>query len=940
MGNTALKTSEEFIADGHTPMMAQYMAIKARYPDALLFYRMGDFYEMFHDDAIKASETLDITLTKRGKAPKEGEERNDIPMCGVPFHAYEPYLAKLIRAGFKVAICEQSETPEAAKLRAKKEGRPASKALVTRDVIRVVTQGTLTEESLLDARESNYLAALTEVGGQYALAWLELSTGSFTVQPCFETDVATVLERINPGEVLISDKIYNDVILSASEGSKGNKKDPSAHEATPKALFVSKKSEQSDALLRTLQDDKFTIQPSSLFDSENARKRLEKMFGVGTLESFGGFSRAEISAAGALIDYVERTQVGKMPRLSPPKQLAMGAAMEIDAATRRNLELTRTLTGGRKGSLLDAIDHTITGTGARTLQSWLSAPLTDIGAINTRLNRVQCFVDEPDLRDLMREQLKTVPDMERALARLSVDRGGPRDLTMIRDGLVQSEIIRAQIQSNAAAKETLSAQLETLRQNPDIAALQDRLRAALVEEPPFLARDGGFIAKGYADRLDRLRRLRDESRRLIAGLQTKYQKHTGIDRLKISFNNVLGYYIEVKAKYGDTLMVKEEGGSNPYVHRQTLANVMRFTTPELAELERDISSAAEKSLAIEQEILAELVSLVLVLAEPIGAVARTLATLDVFSALAELAVQLDYTRPVLDESLSFNIEGARHPVVENALRRQSEPFVPNDCDLGPVQKLWLLTGPNMAGKSTFLRQNALITILAQIGSFVPASKAHIGLVDRLFSRVGASDDLARGRSTFMVEMVETAAILNQATEHSLVILDEIGRGTATFDGLSIAWACVEHLHEMNKCRALFATHYHELTSLTASLSALSCHSMQVKEWKGDIIFMHAVVPGAADRSYGIHVGKLAGLPKAVISRADEILKLLQSGEQSGALARLADDLPLFTAMADNPQEALGPSALEQKLAEINPDTLSPKEALELLYELKSLYSDP
>ncbi|GJL85333.1 MAG: DNA mismatch repair protein MutS [Micavibrio sp.] len=896
MGNTARKSPEDFIADGHTPMMAQYMTIKARYPDALLFYRMGDFYEMFHDDAVKASETLDITLTKRGKS-----DGTDIPMCGVPFHSYEPYLAKLIRAGFKVAICEQSETPDQAKARAKKEGKPASKALVSRDVVRVVTQGTLTEDSLLDARESNYLAALTEVGGQYGLAWLELSTGSFTVQPCFETDVATVLERIDPGEVLLPDKLAQDL------------REP----------------------LESFQE-KLTLQSTSLFDSENARKRLERMFGVGTLESFGGFSRAEIAAAGALIDYIERTQVGKMPRLSPPRQISMGAVMEIDAATRRNLELTRTMTGERKGSLLDAIDRTITGAGARTLQSYLSAPLTDIAAINTRLNRVQCFADETDLRGLIREQLKAVPDMERALARLSVDRGGPRDLTMIRDGLIQSEIIRAQIQSNQNAKESLNAQLETLKQNPDVAGLQDKLRAALASDPPFLARDGGFIEKGYSDQLDKLRSLRDESRRLIAGLQTKYQQDTGIDKLKISFNNVLGYFIEVTAKHGDKLMVKDEGGSNPYVHRQTMANAMRFTTPELAELERDIASAGEKSLAIEQEIFTELVREVVGLSEPIGAIARTLAKLDVSSALAELATELDYTRPILDDSLTFNLEGARHPVVENALRKQSEAFVPNDCNLDPNQKLWLLTGPNMAGKSTFLRQNALVAIMAQIGSFVPASSAHIGLIDRLFSRVGASDDLARGRSTFMVEMVETAAILNQATNRSLVILDEIGRGTATFDGLSIAWACVEHLHEVNKCRALFATHYHELTSLTSSLSSLSCHSMQVKEWKGDIIFMHAVVAGAADRSYGIHVGKLAGLPPAVITRAEDILKLLQSGEQSGALARLADDLPLFTAMADNPQEELGSTELEKKLTEINPDDLSPKEALEALYALKSI----
>ncbi len=900
MANTALKSADDFMADGHTPMMAQYMSIKARYPDALLFYRMGDFYELFFDDALKASETLDITLTRRGKT-----EGTDIPMCGVPFHSYEPYLAKLIRAGYKVAICEQNETPDEAKARAKKEGRPASKTLVSRDVIRVVTQGTLTEESLLDARESNYLAALTEVAGQYGLAWLELSTGSFTVQPCRAADIAGAIERIAPSETLVSDKLYPGLAEPVT----------AAH-------------------------DKFTIQPSSLFDSENARKRLEKMFGVETLESFGGFSRAEVAAAGALIDYVERTQVGKMPRLSPPRQLAFGAVMEIDAATRRNLELTRTMTGERRGSLLDAIDRTMTGAGARTLQAWLSSPLTDIPAINARLDRVECFVENQNLRAALREQMKAVPDMERALARLGVGRGGPRDLIMIRAGLENAEILRAQLQNDETARAVFADLLADLRQNPEVAALQDDLKAALTEDPPFLARDGGFVEKGYSATLDKLRALRDESRRLIAALQSRYQNETGIDKLKITHNNILGYYIEVTARHGEKLLVgTSKEGNNPFVHRQTMANAMRFTTPELAELERDIASAAEKSLAIELEIFQNLTAAVLAVAEPVGATARALAALDVAAALADLATDLGYTRPVLDESLSFAVAGARHPVVESALRKQRHSFVPNDCDLGPKQKLWLLTGPNMAGKSTFLRQNALLAVLAQTGSFVPAEKARIGIIDRLFSRVGASDDLARGRSTFMVEMVETAAILNQATEHSLVILDEIGRGTATFDGLSIAWACVEHLHEVNKCRALFATHYHELTSLTSSLAALSCHSMQVKEWKGDIIFMHAVVPGAADRSYGIHVGKLAGLPPAVITRAEEILKLLQSGEQSGALARLADDLPLFSALAATAgPEKQAQSALETRLSTVNPDNLSPKEALELLYELKSLYS--
>ncbi|MEZ5918547.1 MAG: DNA mismatch repair protein MutS [Alphaproteobacteria bacterium] len=893
MGQSALKTIDDFLAEGHTPMMAQYNAIKTRHPDALLFYRMGDFYEMFYDDALKASEALDITLTKRGKS--QGDE---IPMCGVPFHACESYLAKLIRAGYKVAICDQTETPEEAKIRAKKEGRPASKALVNRDVIRIVTQGTLTEDTLLDARENNYLSALTEVGQQFGLAWAELSTGAFYVQPVQKEHITAALGRIAPREILIPDQI-----------------------ADYTAGF----------------SDIATQQPVSLFDSENAYRRLERLFGVKTLDSFGGFSRAEIAAAGALIDYIERTQVGKMPYLTPPRQMASGESLEIDAATRRNLELTRTLDGERKGSLLGTIDRTITPSGARLLQARLSAPLTDLGTINTRLDAVGIFVEHPSLRDALREHLKTMPDMERALARLSVERGGPRDLSMIRDGLVQCERIRALITAQEGAHEPLKHPMNSLSDRQAVSALQDMLMTALAEESPALARDGGFIAKGYDHTLDRLKMMRDESRRLIAGLQARYQADTGIDALKIKFNNVLGYFIEVPARRADALMVRKDDESNPFIHRQTMANVVRFTTPQLAELERDISSAGEKALAMEMEIFERLSSACTAQSEEIGKRAAAVAALDVHSALAALAVDMDYTRPALSTDRSFDIRGGRHPVVEAALKKQGERFVPNDCNLGETARLWLITGPNMAGKSTYLRQNALIAILAQTGSYVPAAYAQIGLVDRVFSRVGASDDLARGRSTFMVEMVETATILNQATDRSLVILDEIGRGTATFDGLSIAWACVEHLHEHNRCRALFATHYHELTALASKLSALSCHSMQVKEWKGEIIFLHSVGEGAADRSYGIHVAKLAGLPGAVIGRAEEILTLLQSGEQSSALTRLADDLPLFTASsATTVSKETYKSVIEERLESLSPDALSPREALDLLYELKTL----
>lgn len=918
MQSAAASTPDDFIAAGHTPMMAQYLSIKARYPDCMVFYRMGDFFELFFDDAIKASETLDITLTKRGKT--QGDE---IPMCGVPAHSFDPYLAKLIRCGFKVAICDQTETPE----QAKKRG--GAKALVNRDVIRVVTQGTLTEDTLLDARENNYLSALAEAGGQYGLAWLELSTGEFWVQPVLEKSIGAAIDRIGTSELLTSDRMIQKTGLFDTFGP-----------------------------LR----DKLTIQPASLFDSENARKRLEGLFGVGTLESFGAFSRAEIAAAGALIDYVERTQLGKMPHLSRPRQMSSGAMMEIDAATRRNLELTRTMTGDRKGSLLATIDRTITAGGARLLQSRLSAPLCDSAAIDQRLDEIEFLLNEPKLRNDVRGLMKTIPDVERALSRLTVGRGGPRDLGQIRDGLRGAEDIqvclytsqapspkseasspshhRGEGRGEGAAGDPLGSVSDKLKQSPTTQDLADRLSTCLNDELPFSDRDGGFVRAGYSAKLDELRLLKTEGKRMMMELEAKYKTSTGIDSLKITYNNILGYYIEVPAKRADKLMVlpgQENSADNPFIHRQTMATAVRFTTPELAEMERDMASATDKSLAIEQEIFDQLCDAVSNTSEDIGTLARAIAALDVAAALAQLASDHHYARPTIMNGIEFSIIGGRHPVVEAALKTQGgDAFVPNDCDLGDAQRLWLLTGPNMAGKSTFLRQNALIAIMAQMGSFVPAASAKIGLIDRLFSRVGASDDLARGHSTFMVEMVETAAILNQATERSLVILDEIGRGTATFDGLSIAWACVEHLHEVNKARALFATHYHELTKLTEKLPKLACHSMQVKEWQGDIIFMHAVAAGSADRSYGIHVARLAGLPSAVIERAGEVLSLLQKSEQSGALAKLADDLPLFNAMPAKPVFApAAQSALEQKLRAIDPDTLTPKQALEALYDLKA-----
>ncbi|WP_051341366.1 DNA mismatch repair protein MutS [Azospirillum halopraeferens] len=876
-------------------MMAQYLEIKRAHADCLLFYRMGDFYEMFFEDAVAAARALDIALTRRGQ--HQGE---DIPMCGVPVHSHESYLERLIRQGFRVAICEQMEDPAEAKKR-------GSKSVVKRGVVRIVTPGTLTEESLLDARSSNWLAAVAEAGGGVALAWLELSTGELAVQPLERAGLAAALGRLDPQELLVPERLAQAPDLFELWGEWKRR---------------------------------MAVLPNPRFDSENGRKRLLDLYGVGTLDAFGGFGRAEVAAAGALVAYVEMTQKGRVPRLSPLRRVQPGAVLEIDAATRRNLELTRTMTGERRGSLLATIDRTVTGAGARLLAAHLAAPLTDPAAIARRLDMVDFARTEERLRVDARAVLARCPDLERALSRLTLGRGGPRDLAAVREALTGAGELKALLLGGGVPLPDGLARVA--RGLGEHTALVAQLGEALAPDLPLLARDGGFIAPGYSYALDELVTLRDESRRLIAGLQAKYADLAGVPTLKVKHNNVLGYHIEVTAAHADKLMTG--GARETFMHRQTMANAVRFGTVELSDLERRISEAADRALAVELELFESLVCAVAAEGEAVAAAARALAALDVALALGELAAERRYTRPVVDDTTAFTIRGGRHPVVEAVLEAgNTGSFVANDCDLAPDSRLWLLTGPNMAGKSTFLRQNALIAVMAQIGSFVPAEHARIGVVDRLFSRVGAADDLARGRSTFMVEMVETAAILNQAGPRALVILDEIGRGTATFDGLSIAWACVEHLHDVNRCRALFATHYHELTMLAAKLPSLSCHTMRIKEWQGDVVFLHEVTAGAADRSYGIHVAKLAGLPEAVVGRAGEVLKILESGDRNAAIHRLAEDLPLFSAALKRPPPApetaapsSGPSPVEEALKALDLDDLTPRQAQEALYRLRGM----
>jgi DNA mismatch repair protein MutS len=862
-----------------TPMMEQYHSLKAQHPDCLLFYRMGDFYELFFDDAIKASKALDITLTKRGKS-EDGEE---IPMCGVPFHAYENYLARLVRQGFRVAICEQLEGP----VDAKKRG---PKSVVKRDVVRIVTPGTLTEDTLLEAGKHNFLALLCDdkktAGGLLSFAVIDISTGDFYVESSPLSQVPSLIAWVEPSEVVIPERLL-----------------------------------QNPALFELLQGYRksLTPLPDSRFDDKNSEKRLGEHYQVKTLEGFGQFNGTEITAASALLDYVQLTQKGQMPRLSLLKRLLGGRGLELNPSTRRNLELTATLSGEYKGCLLQTIDRTVTATGARLLAMHVSAPLSDVDLINERLERVNYFTTHSPARTTLIQDLSTFPDIERSLSRLSVGRGGPRDMAALKGGLEAAIRTKALLEK----EKDLVPCLQVIKKKIGFhSSLVDRLDRALREDLPLLARDGGFIAPGYVPELDELVALRDQGRLMIVQLQDKYRSSYGISSLKIKHNNILGYHIEITNTHADKI---------PYdfIHRQTMAGALRYTSVELGELEQQLSSAAEKALAIELRLYEDLVQEILAHGDEIASTAQAIADLDVTLSHASLAVDLNYCRPQIDTSQAFEIVGGRHPVVERALADQGElTFVPNGCTLGQGQNLWLLTGPNMAGKSTFLRQNALITLLAHMGSYVPATSAHIGLVDRLYSRVGASDDLARGRSTFMVEMVETAAILNQATDRSLVILDEVGRGTSTYDGLSIAWSTIEHLHTQIKCRTLFATHYHELTQLEAQLENLVCYTMKIKEWNNKAIFLHEVIKGCADKSYGLYVAQMAGVPLRVLERAGHILKTLENKKTK--TPQVSQSLPLFEAVANSP------SAVEEKLKNISLDQLTPREAMNLLYDLKTL----
>ncbi|QXK92097.1 DNA mismatch repair protein MutS [Neoehrlichia mikurensis] len=795
-----------------TPAIKQYIALKAQYQECLLFYRLGDFYELFFDDAIEASKVLNIVLTKKGST---------IPMCGVPFHSSESYLNKLVKLGYKVAICEQLETAEEAKKRGYKE-------LVKRDVVRIITPGTLLEDSLLEANESNYLACIAFVNNTYAIAWMELSTGLFYFHATNLNDLESDLMRINPKELLISDKL----------SYTGN-------------------------ILNILRKHKFllTRHSDSFFSVNKAYSILCDVYKIKTLKGLGDFTEAEISVCGSLLEYVRITQKNNLPKLEYPKAYARQDFMFIDGAALQSLELFCTQSGEKKGSLISVIDYTITSSGSRLLRRYLSSPMICSYTINQKLDVVEIFVNDRDLSKHVRKILQYVSDLERILTRIKILKCSPKDLYCLKRTLdaanEMSELVK-QIDNNLFK-----------RFSHELHGYEDLLKLmteSLIENNVNNVKDGGFINPNYNSRLLELIYIESNSNELIKKLCNKYRQMTGINTLKILYNNVIGYYVEVSPTYS----IKNEF----FIHRQTLVSGIRYVTDELKELEYKITTAHDEAVDLEIKMFNEICVQVAEKSHIISSIAYVMAELDVLSSFAELAVQNNYVRPIIDDSYEFDIKKGRHPVIE-----MNGNFIANDVNLMREERMCLITGPNMAGKSTFLRQNALIAILSHMGSFVPAEYAHIGIIDKIFSRVGASDNISLGYSTFMVEMIETASIVNQATDKSLVILDEIGRGTGVYDGLSIAWAVIEHIHNINNSRAIVATHYHELSQLSYYLKSLKCFCMKIEEWEGKVVFLHEIVPGFTNRSYGIHIAKLAGFPASILNRAEHFMQKLTKDKE-------------------------------------------------------------
>ena len=883
-----------------TPMMLQYLEVKEKHKDYLLMYRMGDFYELFFDDAIIASKALDIALTHRGTYMG-----NPVPMCGVPHHAFSSYMPKLIKQGYKVAICDQTETPEQARQRA------GNKAVIKREVSRIITAGTLTEDNLLNSSFNNYLCSINFKGNlnpTISIAITDISTGEFNIQSWTENalnELQSFLLIKNPSEIIISQDCFQSHIFE-------------------KVLNEFK--------------SKLVIKGNTFFDTLNATKSICDLYKISNINAMGDLTDLEISCCGAILNYITLTQIGNIPTLPFPRKENKNNYLQIDAFSIRNLEIFENINNEniKNSSLFEILDKTQTSMGRRLLRKILSTPLANSTEINNRLNIIEFLTENSNLIYEIRNNLSLISDIERILSRLTLNRAGPKDLQNIALTLRTSTILKNLLEESL--KNAITNPLSTIINGlMDFKPLITKIENAIIEDAPLTIKESGYIKSTYHPTLEEYKNIQQNTKQIILDLQTKYAFDTGISNLKIKYNNIVGYFIEVPIKQASQLM-----SDSNFKHRQTLVNGVRFTTDELTEIEQKILLANEKYEALEESLFKQLCDEILTQTEKINTFAQSISQLDVFTNLSLIALENDYTKPIIDDTDSFKIEEGRHPIVEYNLKQQNITFIPNDCILEnkeDTSKLWILTGPNMAGKSTFLRQNALIIIMAQIGSFVPAKYAHIGIVNKIFSRVGAADNLARGQSTFMVEMSETATILNQADKKSFVILDEIGRGTATFDGLSIAWAVLEYLNNITRCRGLFATHYHELTESISKLSNVSAHTMQITDYEGDVIFLHKVAPGIADKSYGIHVAKLAGIPNSVIQRASQILSSFENDEimkKTKKIVKSINETDLFSYQTPSPQISKQTSLIEEKLKQINPDELTPKSALELLYEIKNL----
>ena len=863
-----------------TPMMEQYLTIKNKHKDALLFYRMGDFYELFFEDAIAASKALDITLTKRGKT-----NGMDIPMCGVPFHSADNYLPKLIKKGFNVAVCEQTETIEEAKSNLKK-------GPLKREVVRIISPGTLTEDNLLDRNANNFLGAISDVNGSISISWVDVSTGCFKSRNLQKENnqkqlLTNLLLRMNFSEILVSDAMELNII-----------------------------SEEWHSIIKK--------QSSSLFHYSSCLQQICSYFSIMSLEGIGKFSDGEVIAAGVLLSYLKLTQCGKLPILSMIQNESENNFLEIDYFTQKSLEILSNLSGETNGSLITSLDETKTAGGARLLKQRITEPFYKVVEIEKRYNLINWFLNNDIDIFKLQNNLENIPDIERSLSRISLLRGSPKDLSILCNGLLNVKQIYEIIISFKDRLNQAPLLNNILNQISVDYSLFENIKNSLKKDLPLSTKEGGFIRDGYDENLDKLRNFRNNELEEITKLQNKYSDLTNVNSLKIKYNRMLGYHIEVRAVHDKSLRDKDI-----FIHRQTTAQTSRFTTIELNEAENQLINSYDKSISIEMDIFKNFTNQIINEGKKILDIASAISELDIGIMVVKQSKDRDYVCPKILENKTLEIIEGRHPVVETQMKLSENSFISNDCILNKDDFLWLITGPNMAGKSTYLRQNALIVIMAQAGLFVPAKEANIGVFDKIFSRVGASDDLAKGQSTFMIEMIETSLILNTASEKSLVILDEIGRGTATFDGLAIAWSVLDYLHNKIKPRTLFATHYHELTSLKEDLNHLSCHKMSIKEWNNSIIFMHKIIEGEADKSYGIHVAQLAGLPFEVIKKATQLLSKLENNKDNSNLKK-SDNLD------DNYSNINESQSFFKEFDNINVDDISPREALDILYKLKLL----